>query len=144
MAGSSEKIAARLWTAATLWDMGRAVGFIAGLMVVAIGGYLYTRQAQTLMPGGTAPKSTIDVVAVRNDLIAIAKAERYYWVSNAKYASLDDLRRNGEIHIANRDNYTYSAETSDVSFKIIAVYSGPDPKAPKRISIDETIALKTD
>src|SRR5216117_4232104 len=111
--------------------MGRGFGLIAGLIVVAIGGLLYSRQLQTLTPGGAAPSSAIDVVGVRNDLMAIANSERRYWVINAKYASLDELRENGDIHIPIRANYTYSTETSDISFKIIATYSGPDPKAPK-------------
>ena len=124
--------------------MGRGVGFIVLLVVVAIGVYLYSRQVQTLAPGGADVSSTIDVVGVRNDLMAIANAERRYLAINAKYASLDDLRENGDMHIPSRPNYKYSAETSDTSFKIIATYSGPDPKAPKRISVDETMALKTD
>ena len=122
--------------------MGRVARLLAGLIVVAIGGYLYSRQVQTLLPGG--PNSTIAVVAVRNDLIAIANAERRYWATNAKYASLDDLLSNGDIQIPSRANYTYSAEIRDSGFKIIAIYSGPDPKASKRISVNETMALKTD
>ena len=122
--------------------MGRSAGLLAGLIVVAIGGYFYNRQVQTLLPGG--PNSTIAVVAVRNDLIAIANAERRYWATNAKYASLDDLQKDGDIQIPSRANYTYSVETSDSSFKIIAIYSGPDPNASKRISVNETMALKTD
>ena len=114
------------------------------LVVVAIGLYFYSNQVKTLTPGGGDVSSTIDVVAVRNDLMAIANAERRYFAINAKYASIDDLRDNGDIHIPSRASYKYSAETSDTSFKIIATYSGPNPKVPKRISVDETMALKTD
>ena len=124
--------------------MGRGAGFIVLLVVVAIGLYLYSGQVQTLAPGGADISSTVDVVGVRNDLMAIANAERRYFAINGKYASLDDLRQNGDIHIPSRPNYNYSAETSDTGFKIIATYSGPDPKAPRRISVDETMALKTD
>ena len=124
--------------------MGRGFGFIVLLVVVAIGLYFYSRQVQTLAPGGADISSTVDVVGVRNDLMAIANAERRYLAINGKYASLDDLRENGDIHIPSRPNYNYSAETSDTGFKIVATYSGPDPKAPRRISVDETMALKTD
>ena len=113
------------------------------LLAVAAGFYLYSNQVQTLSPGGGDVSSNIDVVGVRNDLIAIANAERRYLAVNGKYASLDDLRVNGDIHVPSRPNYNYSAETSDSSFKIVATYSGPDPKAPKRISVDETMSLKT-
>src|SRR5437016_11857150 len=124
--------------------MGRGFGLIAGLIVVAIGGYLYSKQVQTVTPAGFSPSSRIDVVGVRNDLTAIANAERRYWVTNAKYASLDDLRRSGDIHVPSRPNFTYSAEAGNTSFKIVATYSGPDPKTPKRISVDETMVVKTD
>ena len=124
--------------------MGRGIGFVMVLLAVAVGFYLYSNQVQTLNPGGGDVTSNIDVVGVRNDLMAIANAERRYLAVNGKYASLDDLRVNGDIYIPSRPNYNYSAETGDSSFKIVATYSGPDPKAPRRISVDETMSLKTD
>src|SRR5215510_5464595 len=123
--------------------MGRSFGLIAVLVVLAIGGFLYSRQIQTLTPNGATPQSTVDVVAVRNDLITIANAERTYWVTNSKYGSLEDLLKDGAIHRTSRPDFAYSAETHDTGFKIVATYSGPDPKAPKRLSIDETMALKS-
>ena len=124
--------------------MGRSFGLVLGLIVVTTGLYLYTRQAQSLSHVGYAPTSTVDVIGVRSDLMAIANAERRYWVSNAKYASLDELRRNGDTYIPTRPNYTYSADVSETRFRIIATYSGPDPKAPKLVSVDETMAVRTD
>lgn len=124
--------------------MGRGIGFVMVLLAVAVGFYLYSNQVQTLNPGGGDVTSNIDVVGVRNDLMAIANAERRYLAVNGKYASLDDLRVSGDIYIPSRPNYNYSAETGDSSFKIVATYSGPDPKAPRRISVDETMSLKTD
>lgn len=121
--------------------MGRALVL---LIVVAIGLYLYSRQLHTLAPEVTTVSSTIDVVGVRNDLMAIANAERRYFAINGKYATLDDLRENGDIHIPSRPNYTYSAEISDTSFKIIATYSGTDSKAPRRMSVDDRMTLTTD
>ena len=79
-----------------------------------------------------------------DDLMAIAKAERNNFASNGKYVSLNELQSGGDITIRSRANYSYSAETTDSSFKIIAVYSGPDAKAPKRITVDETMAMTTE
>src|SRR2546427_185605 len=124
--------------------MGRAFGFIVLVIVVALGAYLYTRQAQSVTSVGSNPETTIDVTAVRNDLLAIANAERRYFASNGKYVSLDELRTGGDITIPTRPNYSYSAQTTETTFKIIAVYSGPDAKAPKRITVDETMAVTTD
>ena len=124
--------------------MGRSFGFIMVVIVVAIGGYLYTRQATSVTEIGSNPQTTIEVTAVRNDLLAMANAERRYFASNGKYATLEDLRTNGDISIPTRPNYSYSVQPADTTFKIIATYSGPDPKAPKRIAVDETMTITTE
>src|SRR5436190_12513835 len=121
--------------------MGRMTGFVSLLIVLVAGLYFYSRQATSLTTGQATPKTTVDVIGVRNDLLSIANAERFHWVSSSKYGSLDELRNSGEIHVSNRADYSYSAETSDAGFRIIATYSGVDPNAPKRMSIDETMAL---
>ena len=116
------------------------------ILALAVGAYLYSKQASDITPGGGTPTTTIDVTGVRMDLIAIANAERMYFASNGRYASLNELRANGDTQITrdSRPNFTYSAETSDSGFTIIANYSGPDPNAPKRLSIDETLTVRTD
>jgi hypothetical protein len=124
--------------------MGRGVGFLLLLIVVAVGGYLYTRQLESVSPNGTAPSVMVDVVGVRNDLTAMAHAQQRYWATNSRYASLDELRSNGDIHIPTRLFYAYSATATDSGFEIIATYSGSDPKAPKRITVDETMKVTTD
>jgi hypothetical protein len=122
--------------------MGRAFGFIVLIGVVAIGGYLYMKQAASVTSiGGSTPTTTIDITAVRNDLLALATAERQYFASNGKYVALNELQSNGGVRIPTRSNYSYSAETGDATFKIVATYSGPDPQAPKQIAIDETMAI---
>ena len=123
---------------------GRAFGFILVVSVVAMGGYLYTKQAKSVTSVGSNPQTTVEVTGVRNDLLAIANAERRYFASNGKYVSLDELRTGGDISVPARPNYSYSAQTTESTFKIIAVYSGPDAKAPKRITVDETMAITTD
>ena len=124
--------------------MGRAFSLITVILVVAIGGYIYTKQLDTVSTDGATPQTTIDVTAVRNDLIAIANAERRYWAINSRYASLDELQTDGDIEVPSRQNYSYSAETSDAGFRIIAIYSGSDPNAPQRISIDNDMAMTTE
>ncbi len=113
------------------------------IVVVGAGLYLYMKNVESVTPGGTSPRTTIDATGVQNDLLAIANAERRYWATNSKYASLDELRTNGDIPVPSRAGFAYSSEVTDAGFRIIATYSGPDPKAPKHISIDETMSLKT-
>ncbi len=127
----------------TLGRMSRTFGLIGIVIVLGIGGYVYTRQMQTATPNGQTPQTTIDVTGVENDLIALANAERQYWATNARYASLEELRSSGSIQVPGRPNYTYSAEAGETTFTVIASYSGPDSHAPQRLSIDETMALKS-
>src|SRR5262247_554404 len=98
--------------------MGRTLGLISVVIVVGIGGYVYTRQAQSVTSVGSNPATTVDVVAVRNDLMAIANAERRYWATNARYASLEELRSGGDIEVPSRNDFAYSIETSDTGFRI--------------------------
>jgi hypothetical protein len=120
------------------------MGLISVIVVVGIGSYVYTRQAQTATVIGSNPQSTVDVIGVRNDLMAIANAERRYWATNARYATLDELRTSGDIEVHGRRDYAYSVEASDSGFTIVASYSGTDPDAPKRISINEVMRMTTD
>jgi len=121
--------------------MGRAFSLIGVVIVVAIGGYLYTRQAQSLTSTGSTPRTTVDVIAVRNDLMAIANAEKRYWALNSRYASLDELRTGGDIEVPSRDHFMFSAETTDDGFRVIAEYSGPDPDAPRRFVVNEAMTI---
>src|SRR3954467_13095359 len=118
--------------------MGRAFGFIGVLIAVGVGAYLYTQQAKSSSIGGSSPRATIDTVGVKNDLIAIANAERRRLASDGKYVSLDDLHSNGDISMPGntRGPYTYAVETSESGFKVTATYSGPDSQAVKQMSID--------
>ena len=123
--------------------MGKALGFIGVLIAVGVGAYLYTQQAQSVSPGGASPRATIDTVGVKNDLMAIANAERRRLASDGKYVSLEELRSNGDISMPSntRGPYTYTVETSDSGFRVVATYSGPDEKAPRSLSIDQTMQI---
>src|ERR1700755_2259122 len=118
--------------------MGRALGFIGLLIAVAIGAFIYSKQAQSVAPGGGSPKTTIDVVGVRNDLMVIANAEGRRLASDGKYVSLDDLRANGDISMPSntRGPFTYTVEINETGFFVKAIYSGPDSSAPRSISVD--------
>ena len=112
------------------------------LMVVGIGAYVYMQQVQTVAPVTTL-NTAIEVTGVRNDLLAIANAERRYWITNGKYAQLDELSAKGDTYIPSRDTYIYTVDVTDNGFKVIATYSGSDPKAPKLIVVDENLRMNT-
>jgi hypothetical protein len=129
--------------------MGRVLGFVGLLIVLGAGMYIYKQQiVGTSGPGSATsnPRATIDVTGVRNDLVAIASAERRRMASDGKYADLSDLISNGDISMQtpSRGPFSYSSSVSDSGFTITATYSGNDPSAPKTLTIDETMQIKSE
>jgi hypothetical protein len=127
--------------------MTRVLGLIGLVIAMAIGFYLYTKQAQTASAttGAATPKATIDVMGVRNDLLAFASAEKQQFALEGKYFSLDELRAKGTaVPQDRRGPYSYSADVSSTSFRITATYSGPEMAgAPKSLSIGEAMQIET-
>jgi hypothetical protein len=121
--------------------VGRA-GFVVLLIVAGVGLLVYMKNVDS-PASGRSPATAVDTVGVTTDLLALANAERRYFATNGKYASLDQLRTAGDTAIPLRPHFTYSAETGGAGFRIIATYTGPDPKAPKHISVDETMSVKS-
>jgi hypothetical protein len=125
--------------------MGRAFGFLTLIVVVAAGAYIYMRQTQSVMTAGTSnPTATVDLMGVRNDLLAIAQAERSHGALQGGIVSIDALRSGGDLTMQrnNRGAYNYSAEISDSGFRIVATYSGPENSGmPSSLSIDQTMQI---
>lgn len=126
--------------------MSRLFGFVALIIVVAVGAYIYMRQTQSVMTAGTSdPRATVDIIGIKSDLLAMAQAERAHNAMHGDYVSLDDLRSQGELTMTrtNRGPYTYSAEVSPGTFRIVATYSGPEGSGlPRTISIDPTMEIR--
>jgi hypothetical protein len=93
----------------------------------------------------------ISFVGVKNDLVAIAQAERMYYTQNGNYADLPTLSSSGTMNITrtSRDGYTYSVESSGTTFTAIATYAAPPIDNPAGItpphfptfSIDQTMEV---
>jgi len=124
--------------------MGRAFGFISIIVVLAAGMYIYMTQFKqaTAVGGAATPTGTVNITAVRGDLLSIATAERTYYASQGKYASLDELISGNYVTIkGERPPYTYSVEPSSGGFRAVATRSGSG--SPSQISIDETMQVQT-
>lgn len=123
--------------------MGKAFGFLSVLIVVAVGLYLYATQLRSVSAiGGTNnPTGAANIVGVKGDLLGIANAERQYYASQSKYASLDELTEGHYLTISGgRPPYTYDVETSDSGFQVTATRS--DGGTPAKLSIDETMQVQ--
>jgi hypothetical protein len=95
-----------------------------GILVVALISLLaykyYFASAQS--DGAGTPAQTINIVGVKNDLIALAQAERSYQAEHGGFASLDDLTSSGALTLQNRSRqgYTYEIENAPSGFRVIA------------------------
>ena len=125
----------------------RSVGGIIALVIgAAIMLFVYRTQfSQTLSKenGGGSAIQAINATGVKNDLIAIAQAERTYQAQNGKYASLSDLVSGGTMSMTRdgRDGYTYSVETSADGFTVTARYSGPITPTPPTYVVDQSMQV---
>src|SRR5215469_7918237 len=97
---------------------------VAGLLVVALISVLAYRLYFSKMqsPETGTPVQTISVVGVKNDLLAIAQAERAYQAEHGSYGSFEELKSAGAMSMLRdgRDGYFYSVETSASSFQVTA------------------------
>lgn len=127
--------------------MGRAFGFLSVVIVMALGMYVYSKQAESssAAAGANSPKAAINITGVRSDLISIATSERRYFATEGKYASLDELIDGRYITIARqRPPYTYEVQTSSNGFRVIATCSGERASGqPAQLSVDENMQFQS-
>jgi hypothetical protein len=124
--------------------MGRAFGFVGTIIVMAVGMYLYSIQLKNVSTpgGGSSPAGTANLVGVKNDLISIANAERGYYATEQKYASLDELIAGKYITIEKqRPPYTYDAESTSSGFRVTATRDSAG--GPAQLWIDETMQVQS-
>lgn len=125
--------------------MGRGFGFVTVLFVLVVGMWFYMRQGQVVAGAGTNnPAAAVDLTGVRNDLLAMAQAERSHAAMKGGYASLDDLRSQGDLTLSrtSRGPYNYSSEVSDTNFRFLATYAGPENSGmPKALTIDQSMQI---
>jgi competence protein ComGC len=96
------------------------IGLLVVALIVALAYKLYLSKLQSQETG--TPAQTITIVGVKNDLLAIAQAERAYQAEHGSYASIDELKTSGAMTMLKpgRDGYTYEVETSNAGFRVVA------------------------
>jgi Type IV minor pilin ComP, DNA uptake sequence receptor len=111
---------------------------LVGLMISAalgMGIYMYTLKQSSPGPGMVVTQN-ISFVGVKNDLVAIAQAERMYYTQNGSYADLPTLSSSGTMNImrSSRDGYTYSVEPSGNTYTATATYTAPPIDNPAGVT----------
>jgi len=123
--------------------MKKAAGLLGLVIALGVGYFIFKAQYTQGPTGGAPPKQVIDVVGVKNDLLAIAQAERMYLASHGTYASLEQLQQDGAITFSgtNRRGYNYTAEVSGERFRIVATPADPAKAGWPTLAIDETMQI---
>jgi hypothetical protein len=127
--------------------MSRLFGFLSLVIVLGIGMFIYARQAQnsSAAAGASNPQAAINITGVKSDLITIASAERGYFASEGKYASLDELISSKSLIVPRqRPPYSYSIEFSSGGFRVVATRSGENTSGtPAQLSVDQDMQFQT-
>jgi hypothetical protein len=105
--------------------------------------WFYLRQVQPAGPG-SAPTQAISLTGVKNDLNAIAQAERTHQAQTGSYASLDELISSGALAMEKRgrDGYTYTVEVSGNTFTATARHSGAGGVRWPTLVVDQTMQIR--
>ncbi len=125
----------------------RIFGFLGIVVTLAVGMYIYSLQVKTIQPSmadGTGPANAAEaplIAGVKNDLIAIASAERGFLAQEGHYGSLDDLISKQYVTIkAERPPYTYDVETSANNFRVTATRTSEG--TPKQLWITDDMSVQ--
>ena len=103
--------------------MRAVLGVAAILVAAAITLFIYKNSlTQSQAAGAATPQQTIDVVGVKNDLLAIAQAERAYQAEHGSVGSLDELVSSGAMSMrkSGRGGYSYGVESAGDGFRVTA------------------------
>jgi hypothetical protein len=124
--------------------MGRVFGFVGTVATVAIGMYIYSLQVKAIDPSAATPGGAeVAVIAgVKNDLLAIANAERGYMASEGKYASLEELAAGNYLTMkSGRPPYAYEVEVIGSSFRATATRTTKG--APAQIWVSDDMQVQS-
>jgi len=121
-------------------------GLVSLLIVAALAFGIYQFY---LTPRGKSQSAgnmvhAISTTGVKNDLLAIAQAERGYQAEHGNYTTMDELTSSGALTATSRsrEGYTYSVEVSSGGFVATARYTGPaNPPGPS-FAVDQTMQIR--
>ena len=109
---------------------------------LAIGMYIYSLQIKAMGPATPSgnPVEAATIAGVKNDLLAIANAERGYIGVEGRYASLEELTSGNYVTIKHeRTPYIYDVEVSPGSFRATATRTTKG--APAQIWVTEAMEI---
>ena len=120
---------------------------LVGLLIaaaIAVAAYRLYLSKAVPEGGGTAVTQAISITGVKNDLLAIAQAERAYQAQNGRYTSLDELVSSGAMTMSRRgrDGYEYSIETSGSGFSVTARFTRASELRFPTFVVDQSMQIR--
>lgn len=120
---------------------------IALIVAVVIGFFIYRAYFASVQPegSGTAVTQSITLTGVKNDLNAIAQAQRLHLAQHGSYGTLDELVSKGllTINAQGRDGYTYEVQASGNTFTVTARHTGGTGELRwPTLVIDQTMQIR--
>lgn len=122
------------------------LALIIAVVIVFAAWKVYMSRAISEGPdGSTVPTQAISLSGVKNDLNAIAQAERRWFAEKGSYASLEELTSSGALSLTRpeRDGYTYTIETTSNSFTVTARHPATPGVHWPAVTIDQTMEIRT-
>jgi len=118
---------------------------IAVVVVFAAWKVYLSRVVKEGPDGSSVPTQAISLTGVKNDLNAIAQAERRWFAEKGSYASLEELISSGALSMTRpeRDGYTYTIEVTSNGFTVTARHPATPGLAWPVLSIDQTMEIRT-
>ena len=121
-------------------------GLISLLIVAVLAFFVYQFY---LTPRGKSESAgsmvqAVSTTGVKNDLNAIAQAERGYMAEHGNYATMDELTSSGALSSTSRtrQGYTYSVEVTANGFVVTGRYTGPANTSGQSFSVDQTMEIR--
>jgi hypothetical protein len=118
------------------------VGLLAVALISVLVYRLYFSKLQSAETG--TPAQTIGAVGVKNDLLAIAQAERIYQAEHGSYASFDQLKSADAMTMlkSGREGYTYEVESSETAFRVLAKCTPAANSACSSWVVDQSMEVR--
>lgn len=124
--------------------MRAVLGFVGLLAVLAAGYYIFMAQVAPVESGGP-PLQQMNLVAVKTDLLSLARCEQIFLATNGSYGSIEQLRQAGNLNPfpgANHRGYLYEIEIDGGShFRITAKPVDPTGTELPTLTIDERMKI---
>ncbi len=119
------------------------IGLLVVVVICLLAYKYYFEKAQS--DGTGTPAQTINIVGVKNDLLALAQAERGYQAEHGGFASLDDLTSSGALAmpVRSREGYTYDIESVSSGFRAVAHCPAVTNPGCTDYFVDQTMEVQT-